>query len=154
MGSAFSTNWTGYSVEAMIQFQSNAYGGGLGGRLNSSSGRHYAAWVYPDNSQGGANVLKLVKFSGWNLFGYDGTPYAPMAQTNLPPVGTGWHLLRLACSNEVIRVNYDGTNMIVCRMQTPSAGVWSGGVSLDMWTSLVGGVYNMSVSNLIVSPLP
>jgi hypothetical protein len=151
----FSTNWTSYSVEAMIQFQSNAYGGGLGGRLDSSTGRHYAAWIYPDNSQGGSNVLKLVKSSGWNSFGYDGTPYASMAQTNLPPVGTGWHLLRLACSNTVIRVDYDGTNIISMPDADTDQPVYSsGGVNLDMWTHPAGGVYAMSVSNLIVRPLP
>jgi hypothetical protein len=152
----FSTNWTSYSVEAMVQFQSNAYGGGLGACLDPLlSGKHYAAWIYPDNSQGGTNMLKLVKFSGWNSFGYDGTDYAPMAETNLPPVGTGWHLLRLACSNNVLEVDYDGIALI--RMQdadTDQPIYSSGGVSLDMWTHPAGGVYTMSVSNLIVSPVP
>jgi len=152
----FSTNWTSYSVEAMVQFQSNAYGGGLGACLDPLlSGKHYAAWIYPDNSQGGTNMLKLVKFSGWNSFGYDGTDYAPMAETNLPPVGTGWHLLRLACSNNVLEVDYDGTALISMQDADTDQPIYSsGGVSLDMWTHPAGGVYTMSVSNLIVSPVP
>src|SRR2546423_15465937 len=38
-------NWTNYTIQARFRFQSNAFGGGLGGRLDTNSGAHYAAWI-------------------------------------------------------------------------------------------------------------
>src|ERR1043165_6928198 len=44
-GFAYLTNsWINYSVQARFSFQVGAFGGGLGGRLDSNSGAHYAAW--------------------------------------------------------------------------------------------------------------
>jgi hypothetical protein len=64
------TNWTDYSVQAQIQFSTTAaWGGGIGGRLDPTTGAHYAAWIYPDGSGGGPNVLKLFKFSDCPLWG-------------------------------------------------------------------------------------
>jgi len=59
----YDTNWTSYSVEATVQFPVGAFGGGIGGRLNASSGAHYAAWIYPEGSAGGSNILAVIKFS-------------------------------------------------------------------------------------------
>src|SRR5262245_52242562 len=42
------TNWTDYSVEARVQFPVGAYGGGIGGRLDTATGAHYGAWIYPE----------------------------------------------------------------------------------------------------------
>src|SRR5947209_6202376 len=40
---------TDYSVQAQIRFSTtSAWGGGIGGRLNPTTGAHYAAWVYPE----------------------------------------------------------------------------------------------------------
>src|SRR4051812_45248823 len=62
----YATNWTDYSVEATIQFSSsNALGAGIGARLNPTTGAHYAAWVYPENSISASRVVRLVKFTGW-----------------------------------------------------------------------------------------
>src|SRR5437763_2136002 len=45
-GFACLTNtWINYSVQARFAFQAGAFGGGLGGRLNTNSGAHYAAWI-------------------------------------------------------------------------------------------------------------
>jgi len=45
-GFACLTNtWIIYSVQARFQFQAGAFGGGLGGRLNTNSDNHYAAWI-------------------------------------------------------------------------------------------------------------
>ena len=42
-------SWTDYSVQGDVQFSStNAFGGGIGGRLNPATGSHYAAWIYPE----------------------------------------------------------------------------------------------------------
>ena len=54
-GNAYYDNstWMDYTVQAQAQFSTvSALGGGLGGRLNSGSGAHYAAWVYPESSAG------------------------------------------------------------------------------------------------------
>ncbi len=141
-------NWTNYSIEAQVQIPSGAFGGGLGARLDSSTGSHYAAWIYPDN-----NVINLVKFSTWSSWGYNGiNNFAPMAATNVA-VGSGWHPLKLVCSNSVIRVFYHGTNVITKADTDSASPVWpSGGVSLDMWTD--ASAYTMSVSNLVIAPVP
>src|SRR5437763_12256517 len=62
-GTANITNsWANYSVQARVKFPLGGYGGGVGGRLNPATGARYSAWVYPENSPGGSNVLKLFKF--------------------------------------------------------------------------------------------
>src|SRR5205814_1288139 len=92
---AYVTNsWDDYSVEARIRFPLGAFGGGIGARLNSATGAHYAAWVYPENSPGGSNILRLIKFQDWNNFAYHGIPFQPIQQVNLESVGTNWHTLK------------------------------------------------------------
>lgn len=98
--------WTNYSVDAQVQLTSGSYGGGVGSRLNPSTGAHYAAWLYP-----GANSIKLVKFTNWNTWNYNGTASTPMAQTNVA-VDNGWHPLQLICSNNFLQVFYHGTNVL------------------------------------------
>src|SRR6266700_2284844 len=96
-GFACLTNrWINYSAQARFQFQVGAFGGGLGGRLNTNSGVRYAAWIYPENSPGGSNVLKLLKFQDWSDFGYNGSPGAAMQQVNLAAVGTNFHTVKLS----------------------------------------------------------
>jgi hypothetical protein len=88
-------NWTNYTVQARFRFQANAFGGGLGARLDTNSGARYSAWIYPENSPGGSNVLRLIKFQTLTSFGYLGSPFAYMAQTNLASVGTNFHTVRI-----------------------------------------------------------
>src|SRR5689334_11206859 len=96
-GFACLTNtWINYSVQARLAFQAGAFGGGLGGRLNTNNGTHYAAWVYPENSPGGSNILKLIKFQDWANFGYNGILGASMQQVNLASVGTNFHTVKLS----------------------------------------------------------
>ncbi len=144
--------WSNYALEGRIQFPSGAFGGGLGGRLNPSTGSHYGAWVYPDTSLGGANVLKLIKFRDWTSWSG-----SPMAQVSLPGVGTGWHNLKLVFSGSRIQVYYDGTLM----MDGSDGGFDSraayltGGISIDLAT-LPGyvGAYGMAVDDVVVSAVP
>src|SRR5215469_16038141 len=58
-------NWTNYSVQAQFKYQAPAFGGGLGGRLTPGTGAHYGAWIYPENSTGGSNLLRLIKFQAF-----------------------------------------------------------------------------------------
>ena len=138
------TNWTDYSVQAQVQFSTaNGWGGGIGGRLDPTTGAHYAAWIYPDGSGGGPNVLKLIKFDTW-------TTYTIMQTADLPSVGTGLHALTLSLQGTDISVTVDGTLEI---STTDSSPFTSGGISVDMAT--VGGVsYTLGISNVIVTMAP
>src|SRR5262249_20319647 len=63
------TNWSNYVVQARVRFSdTTGFGGGIGGRLDPNVGSHYAAWIYPDNSAAGGNVLKLIKFEQWGVW--------------------------------------------------------------------------------------
>lgn len=150
-GYAYLTNnWTNYSVQAQFQFPSGAYGGGVGGFLNPTTGAHYAAWIYPESSPGGARLLKLVKFQTWTTWGYNGSSSTPMQQVSLASVGTTWHTLKLGLSGTQITVSYD-TNQVMSVPDTEATPYTSGGVSVDMWTSSTK--YVMSVDNVMVTSL-
>ncbi len=134
-------SFTNFSVEAQFQFPTNAYGGGLGARINTNAGSHYAAWIYPENSVGGSNVLKLLRFDSWSSF-------VLLQQTNLTVVGTSFHTLKLELSGSLINVYFDSNKLL----STTDATYGSGTISLDMWTDLTG--YAMTVDNLVVNALP
>src|SRR5581483_2260848 len=142
-------NWSDYTVQGQIQFPAGAFGGGIGGRVNGTTGAHYGAWIYPEGSGGGSAVIKLVKFHNWNTWSY-----IPMAQASLPGVGTTWHTLLLIFQGTRIRASYDGVQYIdVTDNGFDSLPAYmSGGVSLDMWTD--NAAYTMSVDNILVQSLP
>jgi hypothetical protein len=109
-GDAYCANssWTDYTVQAQIQFSgSNAFGGGIGGRLNPATGAHYAAWVYPEGSVGGSLALKLIKFEGWTAWST-----SPMASVALSAVGTNVHTLALTMQSTNLTVYLDGVQML------------------------------------------
>ena len=137
--------WTDYSVEGRIQFVSGAFGGGIGGRLDATTGTHYGAWIYPDGSSGGSNVLKLIKYRDWTDWSQ-----TPMQQVNLGSVGTGWHTLKLSFASNRIVVYYDGAQVIdVTDTGFDSRpALASGGVSLDLWTQSTA--YVMGVDDIVV----
>ena len=142
------TNWTDYSVQGQVQFSTtNAWGGGIGGRLDPTTGAHYAAWIYPEGSSGGSNVLNLVKYDNW-------TSWTVMQQVSLPGVGTNWHSVELAFQGSQITVYYD-TNQVLSVTDDGSfdgqGAYTNGGISVDMWTEYV--TYTMSVDNVIVYPI-
>src|SRR5580704_7829437 len=130
---AYLTNiWTNYSVQGQVSLATNSFGGGIGGRLTSSNGTHYGAWVYPEGSPGGGPALRVVKFSSYSSFGYNGTNGVFMAATNLTAVGTGQHTLKLALYGTQIAVYFDGTQMISVT-DTDATTYPSGGVSADLF---------------------
>jgi hypothetical protein len=146
-----SNNWTNFQVEARIRFPAGAFGGGLGARVNSVTGAHYGAWVYPESSQGGSSVMKLVKFQTWTNFGYQNISYAPVQQVSLPGVGTNWHVVRFTVQGNLLGVYYDDAQVIGL-LDTEAQPYASGGVSMDMWTASAG--YLMNVDYVTVSDLP
>jgi hypothetical protein len=133
--------WSDYAVQARLQFPAGAFGGGLGGRLNSLSGTHYAAWIYPEGSPGGSNVFKLIKFQDWQN-------WTPLAQVPLAAVGTSPHTVKLAFQSNQVSAFLDRTQLATVNDSSPYP---SGGVSLDMWTDVVG--YLLTVDDVLVSPL-
>jgi hypothetical protein len=149
-GFAFITNsYNNYSVQAKVQFQAGGFGGGIGGRLNPATGSHYAAWIYPENSTGGSNVLRLIKFQSYSSFSYLGVA-GPIAEVNLPSVGTGFHTVKLAFLSNRIAAYFDGNLMITVPDQEATPYL-SGSAILDMWTDNTG--YQMSVDDVIINPL-
>jgi hypothetical protein len=151
-GYAYITNtWTDYSVEGRIRFASTgAWGGGIGGRLNTATGAHYAAWVYPEGSPDGSNLVRLIKFSTWTRFGYNGSNGAAMTNASLAAMGTNWHTLKLAFFGNQIAVYYDA-KQVLSVTDVEATPYTSGGVSADLWTYTNG--YTMSLSEVIVRPL-
>ncbi|HRT09453.1 MAG TPA: Ig-like domain-containing protein, partial [Candidatus Paceibacterota bacterium] len=150
-GLACVTNlWTNFAAQARFQFPAGAYGGGLGACLNPATGARYSAWIYPEGSFGGSNVLKLVKFQDWTTFGYDGVPSSIMQQVSVPPVGTNWHTIKMAVMGGRIAVYYDG-RLALSVSDAEAQPYTSGGISLDMWTATPG--YRMAVDDVMVDPL-
>jgi hypothetical protein len=143
-------SWTNFAVQGQVQFPAGAYGGGIGACVNRQNGAHYAAWVYPENSPGGSRMVKLVKFQTWTSWGYNGASFTPMQQVTVASVGTNWHTVKLACSNRVVSVSYDG-NVLINATDSEATPYLSGGASVDMWTDATG--YTMSVDNIVVTDL-
>ena len=137
--------WTDFSVEGRIQLPAGAFGGGIGGRVNPTTGARYAAWIYPAGSSGGSNVIKLIKFRDWTTWSG-----APMQQVGVPNVGPGWHTLKMALDGNRIRVYYDGNQVIdVTDTNYDSRPPYaSGGVSVDMFTG--GAPYVMLADDVVV----
>jgi len=134
-----STNWTDYSVQAQIKFAPNAYGGGLGGRLNPATGEHYAAWVYPRYSAGAGKLLRLVKFTSW-------TSWVLLAETNIF-LDLEFHSLKLSFNGQQITVAFDGQPVVAATDSTLSAG----GIAAEMWTDATP--YEFHVAELLVTSL-
>ena len=144
----YNASWTDYAVEGRVQFPAGAFGGGIGGRVDPASGVHYGAWVYPDGSAGGSNVLKLIKFRDWTTWSG-----SPMHQVNLPSVGTDWHTLKLDFAGNHILVWYDG-NQVMDVIDDDFDGrpaYLSGGVSVDLFTLTTSTTsYAMSADDIVV----
>jgi hypothetical protein len=141
-GFAFLTNfWSDHAAQAQVKLSAGSYGGGLAVRLLAASGRRYAAWIYPEGSSGGANVVKLLKFSDWDNF-------TVVQQANLPAVGTNAHLLKVAARTNHIAVHCDGVLMLDWTDPDP-APYLSGGISLESWTATNSATF--AADNVLVS---
>jgi hypothetical protein len=98
-------------------------------------------------------VLGLVKFSNWTDWGYGGTNYILMRQTNLASVGTDWHTVKLTFNGSQIDVYFDDLATPKISMPDAYSPVYTnGGVSIDMWTKEAS--YTMSVDDVMVRSYP
>ncbi len=130
-------------MEARLRLPPYAYGGGISGRLNPTTGARYAAWLYPDNSAGGGNVLRIIRFSNW-------TSWVPLAEIPVAIPGTDWHTLKLAFSGARISAFLD--DALAATVLDPEAGVpTSGGISVEMWTDV--NRYLLEVDSVVVQGL-
>jgi hypothetical protein len=141
-GYAYLTNvWTDCEVQARLQLPTGAYGGGLAGRLNRTTGARYAAWIYPEGSPGGSTAWKLLKFQNW-------TTFTAFQQGSLPGVGTNWHTLKLVFQGNRIDLYYDSTKLTSVADAQPYL---SGGLSVDLWTDATP--YVLSADDVQVTAL-
>jgi hypothetical protein len=136
--------WIDYSVKAKVTFPTGSYGGGIAGRVNTSTGARYAAWIYPDTSPvtppvNEPNRVQLVKFDDWGTFTKVGPAYTPS-----PVVGTSPHNLELRFSGNSISIYYD--NAIVIG-PIPDTSYTSGGMDLEYWN-----IGSVSFDDVSVTP--
>jgi hypothetical protein len=123
-----------YRVSARFRFTSvNALGAGIGGRLNPTTGAHYAAWIYPEESPVSPRQLKLIKFQSWG--NWSGKP---MQAVELPRVGTGPHTVALTFNGNNISVSLDDAPMInvVDKNFDETPACTSGGICADLYADL------------------
>ena len=158
-GNAYvSNNWGDYLVQGQFQFSTtNAWGGGIGGRLKDSvNGQHYAVWIYPEGSPGGPGngtaIMKVFKFQKWNAMPGQ---YTSLASFLLPNgVGTNWHMIGLAFQGSNIFAYFDNQQVanVVDNGSFDGSGAYlTGGISADMYTDVVP--YVLSISNVTVVAL-
>ena len=139
-GYAFTTTnrFTNFSVQARIQIPAGAFAGGLGGRMDTNSGSHYAAWVYPEGSAGGSTMFKLIRFDSY-------TGFSVLTNLTLGSVGTNFHTVKLDFIGSQITASFD-TNQV---LSATDATYSSGALSLDMYTDSLPG-YAMTVDDVLV----
>ena len=156
-GIAYSTSLVmgNHSVEADIEFaNAGSLGGGILGRLNSTTGQYYSAWIYPEGSAGkpsgyGPASLTLVKMYNWSAWRND--PLGMMT-VSIPALGMGWHHLKMTFSGNRIQVYYDGsTTPVIDVVDNNSGGVpayTSGYPGVDFFA--YGNTYGPTCDNFIV----
>jgi hypothetical protein len=119
---AGSAAWTDYTVQTKFRLANGSnYPGGLRGRVNTSTGESYAAWIYP-----GDGVIKLFRVAAWHI---DTPGLTLLTQVNVGTITPNvFHTLALTFQGSSIQVAYDGTNVI----QTTDSAYSSGAVALDV----------------------
>ena len=145
--------WTDYTVGASFKLASlSNYPGGIRGRVNSSTGASYIAWLYP--AQG---VVRLFKNTTWSI---DTGNLVQLGVGSAAFDTTNFHNLQLAFSGSQIQVLYDGKVVITA---TDTANT-SGMVALDVYNQPISftnvlvtsnntntGAYSLSSSSLSYS---
>jgi hypothetical protein len=119
--------WTDYSVSATSKLSSlSNYPGGIRGRINSSTGASYIAWLYPATGS-----VRLFKNTTWSI------DTGNLVQLGLGTAAfdtTNFHTLQMSFTGTTIQVFYDGKLLITATDSANTAGY----VALD--------VYNQPIS--------
>lgn len=119
---AGSPAWTDYTVEARFNvFTISNYPGGLRGRVNTSTGAGYEAWILPNS-----RTIVLYRVTGWSIDSAGLTALGSFTVANMDP--NVFHNLRLTFSGTQISVIYDGTTII----QATDANFIGGAIALDV----------------------
>ena len=100
-------------------------------------------------------VVKLIKFSNWTTFGYNGVSFVPMQQVSLPGVNTNWHTLKLTFQGNQIKVSYDGSDVLTVT-DIEAQPLLTGGISADMWTDVTPYLMTLDdvVARMIATAVP
>lgn len=118
---AGSSSWTNYAFVVNFQLASlNNYPGGIRGRLNTSTGAGYAAWIYPATGQ-----LRLWRVGQWSI-DTDST-LTQLGQTVSIPIDLNPHSLTLSFSGNQISVYFDGALIL----QASDSTYTQGAIALD-----------------------
>ena len=119
---AGSSSWTNYTVESRFNlFTMGNYPGGLRGRVNTSTGAGYEAWILP-----GSRTIILYRTTGWSIDSPGLTALGQATVSNMDP--NVFHTVKLTFSGTQITVSYDASNVI----QVTDATLGNGAVALDV----------------------
>jgi hypothetical protein len=112
-----------YVVDARVQLTPGSLGGGIGGRLNKTTGAHYGIWLYPpDGPAANKNNIAVIKFSSW-------TAYTTPAIATYS-LDANWHDLRVEFAGARIRVWMDGAQLLDYTDPSPLSG---SGITVDRY---------------------
>jgi hypothetical protein len=114
--------WTNYKLEVKVRLANGSnFPGGIRGRVNTTTGESYAAWLYP-----GDGVIKLFRAAAWNI---DTPGFAVLAQTSVGTIAPSvFHTLSLTLDGSQISVAFNGTTVI----QVTDTVLTTGAVALDV----------------------
>jgi len=117
---AGSSIWTDYTVSTDFQLSSTSdYPGGLRGRVNTSTGASYGAWLYPAEG-----VIRLFRMGQWNI---DADNSLLGSAAGLV-IDTKVHNLRLSFQGNTISVYYDNALVITATESSYTQGA----IALDV----------------------
>jgi hypothetical protein len=119
---AGSTSWTDYTVEARFNlFTANNYPGGLRGRVGTTAGTGYEAWILPNSL-----TIVLYRVAGWSI---DTQGLTSLGSATVPSMNPNvFHSLKLSFSGSQISVIYDGSTIITATDSSYATGA----VALDV----------------------
>jgi hypothetical protein len=133
---AGSSSWTDYTVATNFQLSStNDYPGGLRGRVNTTTGASYGAWIYPAEG-----IIRLFRIGQWNI---DAGNTLLASATGLV-MNTTVHNIRLSFQGTTIKVYYDNVLVITATDATYTQGA----IALDVSSQPI------AFSNVSVISLP
>jgi hypothetical protein len=117
---AGSSSWTNYTVATDFQLTSTSdYPGGLRGRVNTTTGASYGAWVYPAEG-----IIRLFRIGQWNIDNGNSL----LATASGLAMNTNVHNLRLSFQGSTIKVYYDNALVITAT----DASYTQGAVAFDV----------------------